>query len=437
MEDRGQVLRLYELGLVSAKAAIAQLKVDRSTFYRQLKKYKSEGLVALRHGNSGKEPVNKLDPEVKQRIEHLLLTRYAGFQPALVKKYLAQEDGISVSEEYIRRLLKRNGREAQRQKQQLHQSRRRRSRFGELIQVDGSPHHWFGPDQPPCCLLAFSDDATSKITAARFYQSETSTGYLELIKDHVLKYGIPVSLYSDQHSIFTTSKESNKGKVRTQYQRCCEALGIESILAKTPQAKGRIERLNRTLQGRWVKEFALLGIKTIEEANDVIGAFIEQYNAEFGVPPMDSEDAHVKLADKEQRQAVERICAKWVERKLSKTLSCNYDDSVIQVQGVENKWTMVGKTVHVIGYPDGHLEVVYENKLMPFIRRERKTLECFEQYEETPKTIDSRIDQIMAKENNRRAAWLEKRRVAAAKSLDTKEEVITAAEEIVKKRPHK
>ena len=110
---------------------------------------------------------------------------------------------------------------------------------------------------------------------------------------------------------------------------------------------------------------------------------------------------------------------------------------MIQVQGVENKWTMVGKTVHVIGYPDGHLEVVYENKLMPFIRRERKTLKCFEQYEETPKTIDSRIDQIMAKENNRRAAWLEKRRVAAAKSLDTKEEVITAAEEIAKKRPHK
>lgn len=105
----GQVLRLYELGLVSAKAAIAQLKVYRSTFYRQLKKYKSEGLVALRHGNSGKEPINKLDPEVKQRIEHLLLTRYAGFQPALVKKYLAQEDGISVSEEYIRRLLKKMG----------------------------------------------------------------------------------------------------------------------------------------------------------------------------------------------------------------------------------------------------------------------------------------------------------------------------------------
>lgn len=418
--------------MIGLKTATTLLGITRSTLYRQLKKFQDEGPAGLLHGNKGKEPVNKLQQEKRERIEHLLMTRYRGFHPALARKYLKKEEAIEVSEEYIRQVLMRNGDEVKRHRQALHQSRRRRSRFGELIQIDGSPHHWFGIERPMCCLIAFIDDATGRITAAKFYPTETSAGYLELIKSHVLKYGIPISLYSDQHSIFTYGNDHQAKKgVQTQFQRCCTALGIESILARTPQAKGRIERLNRSLQGRWVKEFELLGINTIEKANEVLESFIQQYNEEFAVQPIDPEDAHVKLVDEQERQAVARYCAIWYERKLSKSLSCNFDNSIVQVQGVENKWQAVGKTVHLIEYPDGHLEVAMGNKLMPFIRRDRKSLKGFEQYVETSKTIDHRIDKIVEKERNRHAAWLEKRRKSAAMALKLKEEVLEAAESVV------
>ena len=432
LEERGQILRQFELGIISAKVACQQLSVTRPTLYRQLKKYRSGGIQSLRHGNTGQVPANKLPARISKRIEELLLSRYSDFQPALAKKYLKQEEGIEVSEEYLRKQLVAYGRQARKKRQTLHQSRRRRSRFGELIQIDGSPHQWFGSENPACCLLVFVDDATGKITAAKFAPSETSAGYLELIKEHVLKYGIPVSLYSDKHSIFTYNNECHQKAVQTQYQRCCDALGIETILASTPQAKGRVERLNRSLQGRWTKEFRLLGIESIEEANAYLQQFIVQYNEEFALQPLEPEDAHVKLNNSKEREAVKRFCALWHERKLSKSLSCSFGNSIIQVQGVENRWSLVGQNISVIEYPDGSLEVVHGSKLLPFTRRHRGSLKCFEQYRETSKTIDHRIDLIMEKEKNRRAAWLEKRRARAKKAMDMKEMVLKAAEEVAK-----
>ncbi len=168
LEERGQILRQFELGIISTKAACQQLSVTRPTLYRQLKKYRSGGIQSLRHGNTGQVPANKLPARISKRIEELLLSRYSDFQPALAKKYLKQEEGIEVSEEYLRKQLVAYGGQARRKRQTLHQSRRRRSRFGELIQIDGSPHQWFGSENPACCLLVFVDDATGKITAAKF-----------------------------------------------------------------------------------------------------------------------------------------------------------------------------------------------------------------------------------------------------------------------------
>ena len=167
LEERGQILRQFELGIISAKVACQQLSVTRPTLYRQLKKYRSGSIQSLRHGNTGQVPANKLPARISKRIEELLPGRYSDFQPAPAKKYLKQEEDIEVSEEYLRKQLVAYGRQARKKRQTLHQSRRRRSRFGELIQIDGSPHQWFGSENPACCLLVFVDDATGKITAAK------------------------------------------------------------------------------------------------------------------------------------------------------------------------------------------------------------------------------------------------------------------------------
>lgn len=134
--------------------------------------------------------------------------------------------------------------------------RRRRGAFGELIQIDGCPHYWFGLDNPPACLIGFIDDATSRITAARFFPTETSEGYMIVLLEHMRKYGIPVALYSDRHSVFTSNRDKfSRRESRTQFSRACNALGIDLILAQSPNAKGRVERMFRTLQCRWPLSF--------------------------------------------------------------------------------------------------------------------------------------------------------------------------------------
>lgn len=149
-----------------------------------------------------REEAPQQDGRVKAQIVRLVGTKYRDFQPSLVCKYLFRDEGISVSEEFVRRIIKSNeGERANNGLEEHHPLRRRRNRFGELIQIDGSPHRWFGEDKEPCSLLTFIDDASGKITAAGFFPTETTEGYLHLIQEHVLHYGIPLAFYSDRHSI--------------------------------------------------------------------------------------------------------------------------------------------------------------------------------------------------------------------------------------------
>lgn len=385
----------------------------------------------MRHGNTGKRPYNRMEESLRSQIVSWIDTKYRDFQPALVRKYLLRDEGISVSEEFIRKIIKNSqATESEPEgKEDLHPLRRRRSRIGELIQIDGSPHYWFGPDKDPCCLLAFIDDASGKITAAGFAPTETSEGYLKLIGKHVLRYGIPLAFYSDRHSIFKAVNPNDKQRSETQFQRVCSLLGIESILALTPQAKGRVERLNQTLQGRWPKEFKLRGIEDITTANQHIEEFIHEFNEEFGIEPFDSKDAHVPLPLTISSSDIERICTPWEKRVLSKQLTCSYNNLIIQIQG-GSRYQLQGKEVQIVDYGDGRLEVIYEEKLMPFKLTTRDQLVVYEPYEETSKTIDHRLDEISLRELDRRAAFIAKRLEKAKRALDLKEEMLRAAEEV-------
>ena len=238
------------------------------------------------HGNTGKEPHNKIDSSTREKILGVMQQESLRQMPySLAVRYLRYE-GLEVSAETLRRLLKDDPVLQQERKNALHPLRRRRAQFGELIQLDGSPHHWFGPQRDRACLMAFIDDATSRITAAQFAPTENSLTYRELIEQHVWRYGIPLAFYSDRHSIFTPvgdRRTLRRNYQLTDYERVCRYLGIETIYARSPQAKGRIERLNQTLQGRWPYQFAYEGITDIEQANANIDRFIEQYNEEFSV----------------------------------------------------------------------------------------------------------------------------------------------------------
>ena len=173
----------------------------------------------------------------------------------------------------------------------IHQSRPRRSALGELVQLDGSSHAWFEERGPRCTLIVFIDDATSRLMALRFAEAESTEAYMRTLRGYLDQHGRPVALYSDKHSIFRVNQHDREGDL-TQFTRVLKTLDIQPIHANTPQAKGRVERANRTLQDRLVKELRLGGIDDIESANAFLPEFIADYNQRFSVAPQNPQDAH-------------------------------------------------------------------------------------------------------------------------------------------------
>ena len=186
----------------------------------------------------------------------------------------------------------------------IHSPRERRSCLGELVQIDGSPHAWFEDRAGKCCLIAFIDDATGALLQACFYPVESTNAYLHSLQCYVSAHGRPLALYSDRHSIFT--KHDPEDPAPTQFERALGELNIESILAYSPQAKGRVERVFQTLQDRLVKALRLARINTIEAANAWLAQYLVQHNTRFEVPALDSTNAH-RVFDGDA-QDLSRIC---------------------------------------------------------------------------------------------------------------------------------
>src|ERR1700753_1998940 len=169
----------------------------------------------------------------------------------------------------------------------------RRAHFGELVQIDGSEHHWFGPDHPACTLLVFVDDATSRLMQLLFVPSESTQSYFDALALYLTAHGCPVAFYSDKHTVFRVSKsDATGGQGMTQFGRALAELNIEIICANSSQAKGRVERVNRTLQDRLVKELRLAGISNIEAGNTFLPGFLLAHNERFAVTPVRSDDMH-------------------------------------------------------------------------------------------------------------------------------------------------
>jgi hypothetical protein len=255
---------------------------------------------------------------VRGRIVALLRDKYPDFGATLAAEKLSELEGITVSAETVRQLHIRLGlwKPKARRVRRVFQVRQRRPRFGELIQIDGSPHDWFEGRAPRCTLIVFVDDATSRLTALRFVPAETTRAYLETLRGHVLEHGRPLAFYSDRHGIFRlNAKDAASGDGKTEFGRVADRLGIEPIHALTPQAKGRVERANQTLQDRLVKEMRLRDIASMAAANGFLPSFIAIWNAKFAVPPRDRTSAHRPWTG--TPQALDDALARGEERVLS------------------------------------------------------------------------------------------------------------------------
>ena len=442
-----RVLMALDVGDITAKEAAIKMQCSLATVYNRLRTFASSGKVQFKHGNTGHSPVNKMPAEDLARLKSLLATKYADFNSQQAVGYLKQDEGISVSREKVRRLMHEINSPEKKGKnphERLHKPRRRRARFGELIQLDGIPHNWLmlpGPDPYTFCLTIFIDDATSRITAAQFSATESSETYLALLELHVRKYGIPQAFYSDRHSIFLPPNSPSKHMsakqevAATQYQRVCAALGIECIYAYSPAAKGRVERAFRTLQGRWPQELKLKGAKSIEDANKLLPDLVKAFNEEFSIRPYEEGDAHVPFTD--DNENLHRLCAHWSQRKLSSRMTCQYKDQLLQVTGMAETWALKHAEVSIVEYPNGKLEMIWRDprdrklKLLSFQLSHRQQTEPVEKYV-TAKEVDNEWKERMKKaERSRRSKWLTKRELQAEQALRRREEEVRSKESLV------
>lgn len=299
--------RLYVLnhiltGEISATEASTHLGLSIRSIRRLLARYRSaEGVVGLVHGNTGRTPINRLDRALRDRLVELALTTYAGVNRAHLADLLAEREDIVVSVRTLRRVLAEAGLPAARSRRPRgHRSRRERmSQAGLLVQVDGSRHDWLQGRGPWLTLIGGIDDATGVVTGGVFREQEDAAGYLEVLTQTARDHGLPVGLYSDRHGIFwkgrqtvpTLAEQFAGRRSTTQLGRALEAAGIAWIAARSPQAKGRVERLWGTLQDRLTSELRLAGAASLEEANAVLSRYLPRHNGRFAVPARDAERA--------------------------------------------------------------------------------------------------------------------------------------------------
>jgi transposase len=351
---------------ITQRQAAEQLGLSVRQVKRLWRSYTDRGAAGLINKSRGKPSHNQLKPEVKQRVRDLLLERYRDFGPTLATEKLEEIHGIQISDEKVRQIMMAEGLWKQRRKRkfQVYQMRQRRARFGELVQIDGSDHDWFEGRSPRCTLLVFVDDATGQLVELRFAPAESFFAYCEAAQRYFERYGLPRAFYSDKHGIFhLNAPKVTRGDGLTDFGRAMHALGIQIICANTPQAKGRVERANKTLQDRLTKELRLRGISTPEEANQWLPEYMRDFNQRFATTPRSRLDAHTPLAGQDQ---LTRILCRKHNRILSKNLTIQYDKMIYQIRVNRPAYAMKNALVTVLESPHGEITILYKNQPLAF-----------------------------------------------------------------------
>jgi len=297
--SRLEVLLRVQSGRLRVTDACELTGLRLRQVFRLLRGLKHDGATSLLSKHRGKPSNHRLPAEVRVLALSLVRERYADFGPTLAAEKLAAHHGCTISRETLRGWMIADGLWIDRRHRlpSPHHPRRRRECLGELVQIDGSEHAWFEDRGGMCTLLAFVDDATSRLMQLRFATSESAFDYFRATRAYLEQHGKPVAFYSDKHGIFrVNANDAVGGESITQFGRALLALNIDIICANSPQAKGRVERAFSTLQDRLVKELRLAGISSIAAANAWLPGFVAAYNARFGRDPANAKDLHRLLA---------------------------------------------------------------------------------------------------------------------------------------------
>lgn len=285
--------------------------------------------------------------------------------PTLATEALQQRHGIRVGRETLRSWLLTEGLwQSRKQRKQFHQPRLRREKLGELIQVDGSDHRWFEDRGEACTLLVFIDDATSRLMQLKFVQSESTESYFEALRDYLTAHGDPVTFYSDKHTVFRVNRDAKGGPGMTQFGRALAELNIEILCANSSQAKGRVERVNRTLQDRLVKELRLAGINDVTAGNAFLFDFMARFNERFAIAAANSQDLHRPLQMTHSR--LRDILCHREHRYVGAQLTFHYDRKQIIFEQTDVAKGLAGRYVEIYDHFDRPMEVRWQGHILPY-----------------------------------------------------------------------
>ena len=315
----------------------------------------------------GKPSNNRLDAETQQKAIDLIYEHYRDFGPTLAHEKLTEKHDLRISRESVRRIMTAEGmwKPKRAKKPSAQQMRERRACIGELVQIDGSDHDWFEGRGSRCTLLVYIDDATGKLLELWFVPDETFFAYCEASRHYFECYGKPVAFYSDKHGIFRVNQEQTTGlgSGLTQFGRAMQELDIQIICANSPQAKGRVERANQTLQDRLVKELRLRGIADMQAGNAYLPEFREDFNRRFAVQPRSTHDAHRPLLSTEN---LDLILTHQKTGTLTKNLTVQSNKVIYQIQSDRPDYALRHAQVTVCENAQGEVTILYKNKPLPY-----------------------------------------------------------------------
>jgi transposase len=331
---------------------------------RLIARVEQAGDQGLAHRGRGKPSNRRIAARVKATVLRLYEQRYEDFGPTLAAEKLTERHGITLSDETLRRWLRERGIDHFTRRTRPHRAwRERKAHVGELIQLDGSHHDWFEGRGPRCVLMAYIDDASSRVFA-RFYEYEGTIPAMDSCTRYVTRHGIPLAIYADKHTTYQSPaspsvEEQLAGVTPTsQFGRALGELGVELIPAHSPQAKGRVERLFKTVQDRLVKELRLAGIATIEAANRFVEEWLPIFNRRFAVQPAQATDLH---RPRPARGDLDRILCIKTTRCLRKDFTIAHQGRLYQIHD-----TLRATHVLVEEHMDGTMRITHQGRTLGF-----------------------------------------------------------------------
>jgi transposase-like protein len=369
MARQGELRRLHVIRKVLEREikqveAAEILLLSARQIRRIVKRIRAEGDKGIVHKARGRPSSRRILGEIRDKVIQLYRKQYADFGPTLASEKLLERDGIRVSDETLRRWLIGTGDWKRSRRGRRHrQWRERKAHEGEMVQMDGSHHDWFEGRGPWCVLMGYIDDARGRVFG-RFYDYEGTIPGMDSFKRYIRKHGLPLSVYLDRYKTYkstakpTLEDELNDREPLSDFERALKELGVEVVHANSPQAKGRIERLFRTLQDRLVKEMRLRSIRTLEEANAFLEEYLPIYNRRFSVRPRERGNLHRPLGRGLDLDAI--LCIK-TERTLRNDFTVAHHRKLYQIEDKVN-----ASKVTVQDRMDGSIRITHKNRALRF-----------------------------------------------------------------------